>query len=141
LSGIDIDVNLQNNSSLSGVGGATGNDLQTSLRTYFFDDRLEIGLGVSVGSDGSPGGQGSLTAGKFEVSYALSDDRRLRLKTFASTNVDINNTNRNRAGVGLSWRREFNSFNELLGAAKKQDRRKEEGPIFPNASKDWSKPD
>lgn len=138
LSGIDIDVNLQNNSSLNGTGPIrTGNDLQTSLRTYFFEDRLEIGLGVSIGNDGSAGGQGTLTAGKFEVSYALSDDRRLRLKTFASTNVDIGNRNRNRAGVGLSWRREFNDFNELFGEARKQNRRKEEGPIiFKDAARD-----
>ncbi|MFK8056722.1 MAG: translocation/assembly module TamB domain-containing protein [Saprospiraceae bacterium] len=132
LSGIDFDVNLQSNSSLS-VNPGTGNDLQTSLRTYFFEDRLEIGLGVSIGNDGS---QGILTAGKFEVSYALSDDRRLRLKTFASTNVDIGNTNRNKAGVGLSWRREFNSFGELFGEVKKLNRRREEGPIiFKDASR------
>ncbi len=135
LSGIDVDINLQNNTSL-GDGRFGTNDLQTSLRTYFFEDRLEIGLGVSIGDDGSQGGQGTLTAGKFEVSYALSDDRRLRLKTFASTNVDIGNRNRNRAGVGLSWRREFNSFSELFGEAEKQNRRKEEGPIiFKDASR------
>lgn len=136
LSGIDVDINLQSNTSLNNANFGS-NDLQTSLRTFFFEDRLEIGLGVSIGSDGSQGGQGTLTAGKFEVSYALSDDRRLRLKTFASTNVDIGNRNRNRAGVGLSWRREFNSFSELFGEAKKQNRRKEEGPIiFRDAARD-----
>ena len=130
LSGIDVDINLQSNTSLNNANFGS-NDLQTSLRTYFFDDRLEIGLGVSIGGDGSTGGQGTLTAGKFEVSYALSDDRRLRLKTFASTNVDLGTRNRNRAGVGLSWRREFNSFRELFGEAKKQDRKREdEGPII-----------
>ena len=116
LSGIDIDINLQNSSSLNGTSGAIGNDLQTRLRTYFLDDRLEVGLGANFGDTYTSQGTGQLTAGRFEVTYALTDDRRLRLKTFASTNVDIGTRNRNRGGVGVSWRRSFDSFAELFGA-------------------------
>lgn len=116
LSGIDIDINLQNSSSLNGTSAAIGNDLQTRLRTYFLDDRLEVGIGANFGDTYTAQGTGQLTAGRFEVTYALTDDRRLRLKTFASTNVDIGNRNRNRGGVGLSWRRSFDSFAELFGA-------------------------
>ena len=130
LSGIDVDINLQNNSSLAGSNSPNlGNDLSTNLRTYFFDDRLVIDVGANFGRTvANPTGAGTLTAGRFEVSYALTDDRRLRLKTFASTNVDIANSNRNRAGVGLSWRRQFDSFAELFGAARQVRRREETQP-------------
>ena len=128
LSGIDFDINLQNNSSLAGLGGgAVGNDVRTRLRTYFLEDRLEIGVGLSVGQTGV--NQGSLTAGNFEVVYAISDDRRLRLKAFVSRNVDLTNANRTRAGVGLTYRREFDSFRELLGYAPVV-RKKDDVPAF-----------
>ncbi len=128
LSGIDFDVNLQNNSSLSGVGGGgVGNDLRTRLRTYFLEDRLEIGVGVSVGQTGV--NQGSLTAGNFEVVYAISDDRRLRLKAFVSRNIDFGNANRTRAGVGVTYRREFDSFRDLLGFAEAAEK-EVEAPKF-----------
>ena len=133
LSGIDIDINLQNNSSLSGGIPRTGNDLNTRLRTYFFDDRLEVGIGANFGQTFASAGSGTLTAGKFEVAYALTDDRRLRLKTFASTAVDLGNRNRNRAGVGLSWRRQFDDFGELFGAARKAARREDGPPRFETA--------
>ena len=120
LSGIDIDINLQNSSSLNGTSAAIGNDLQTRLRTYFLDDRLEVGIGANFGDTYTAQGTGQLTAGRFEVTYALTDDRRLRLKTFASTNVDIGNRNRNRGGVGLSWRRSFESFGELFGVVEEE---------------------
>ncbi len=129
LSGIDFDINLQNNSSLSGLsGGAVGNDVRTRLRTYFLEDRLEIGVGVSVGQTGV--NQGSLTAGNFEVVYAISDDRRLRLKAFVNRNIDFGNANRTRAGVGLTYRREFDSFRELLGYAPVVSKRDEEAKLF-----------
>ena len=136
LSGIDIDINLQNNTSLSTVNGGRGNDLQTQLRTYFFDDRLEVGLGAAFNQNQTVPGSGILTAGNFEVSYALTEDRRLRLKTFASTNVDINNSNRNRAGVGLSWRRQFDSFAELFGYAERAKKKgNEPSVIFQDADR------
>ncbi len=135
LSGIDIDITLQNNTSLAGAN-TVGSDLRTQLRTYFFDDRLEVGIGANFGQTVASAGQGQLTAGRFEVSYALTEDRRLRLKTFASRNVDFQDFNRNRAGVGLTWRRQFNSFAELFGAVDKAKRKEEEGPIiFRDASR------
>ena len=116
LSGIDFDINLQSNSSLS---GAIGNDVRTRLRTFFLEDRLEIGVGLSVGGQNSVN-QGSLTAGNFEVVYAISDDRRLRLRAFAARDLDLANANRTRAGLGLTYRREFDGFAELLGAARRE---------------------
>ena len=132
LSGIDFDINLQSNSSLSGGGSLVGNDIRTRLRTYFLEDRLEIGVGVSVGGQAS-NNQGSLTAGNFDVVYAISDDRRLRLRAFVSRDVDLANANRTRAGVGLTYRREFDGFAELLGAARRErekGRDLEVDPVF-----------
>ncbi len=129
LSGIDFDINLQNNTSLSGLGGSgVGNDVRTRLRTYFLEDRLEVGVGLSVGQSGA--NQGTLTAGNFEVVYAISDDRRLRLKAFVSRNIDLANANRTRAGVGVTYRREFDSFRELLGYAPPVRQREEEVRVF-----------
>ena len=136
LTGLDLDINLQNNSSLAGLGAgvATGNDLQTRLRTYFLEDRLEIGASVSIGQGGAR--QGNFAAGRFEVTYAISDNRRLRLKTFLSRDNNVNTGTLNRAGVGLVWRREFDSFGELFGAAQSPRRREQEQPtIFSTPTK------
>ena len=119
LSGIDFDIGLQDNTSLA---AGRSNDVATRLRTYFLEDRLEIGVGVAVGQSGSTN-QGSLTAGNFEVVYALSDNRRLRLRAFLSRNVDIDNANLTRAGVGVTYRREFDGFAELLGARDEERKR------------------
>ena len=123
LSGIDFDIGLQNSSSLRGAGaGAAGNDVATRLRTYFLEDRLEIGLGAAFGQNGSTN-QGSLTAGNFEVVYAISDNRRLRLRAFLSRNIDIDQANLTRAGVGVTYRREFDGFGELLGVKAEERKR------------------
>ena len=115
LTGIDVDINFQNNSSLAGVAsaGAAGTNLQTRLRTYFLEDRLEIGGSLSIAQSGPQ--QGNLTAGRFEVTYAISENRRLRLKTFVSRDNNFSIGIRNRAGVGVTWRRDFDSFAELFG--------------------------
>ncbi len=130
LSGIDIDVNLQGNSSLTGSGAYGRNDLATYLRTYFFDDRLAVGVGANFGNRG--GSSGQLTAGNFEVSYALTEDRRLSLKTYASTNEYLGVLRRNRGGVGISWRREFDSFQQLFGAVEAAEPAETGSIIFDN---------
>jgi hypothetical protein len=54
----------------------------------------------------------------------LTDDGRLRLNTFANNTSDLAGNNPAKGGVGLSYKKSFNSFRELFLSKKKRNQKK-----------------
>lgn len=108
----------------SGSAGINRNEVSLGFRKALFDDRLLVEIG-SAYDWGRPTSGGSNTAnnlnlaGDFRVQYLLTDDGRVRLNAFRSSNFDVLVDRAiYRGGVGISYRKSFNSFNELFGARK-----------------------
>jgi hypothetical protein len=106
----DIGINYQPGTEL------TEDELEVALRTQLFNDRLSI--------DGNFGVRGttqeqnaSNVVGDINVEYKITDDGRFRIKAFNRTN-DISFLEDNAPytqGVGIFYRKEFETFGDLFG--------------------------
>ena len=93
-------------------------ELQLALTTKFLNDRITVNVGGNVDfGENQIGIENSNTTyfgGNASVEYALTENRRFRIKAFTNTDYDyFNNGNITRAGVGLSFKREFDKFRDL----------------------------
>ncbi len=125
LSGIDLDINYRmydlgidpGIDPLSN-GMRTGQELQLGLRNYLFDRRLIVNVGGNFGLgdhttiDG-PVTTGSMITGDIVVEYLLTPDGRLRIRGFQRSQEDGLGERRNKTGMSLSYRKEFDSFGEF----------------------------
>jgi len=99
-----------------GVNYRAGNEinrdeLEVALSTQLFNDRLIIDGNVGTGSSQSS----SNIVGDVNIEYKWTDDGRFRIKAFNKSNtVDMLNTNPYKQGVGIFYRKEFDSFKDLF---------------------------
>lgn len=93
-------------------------ELQLALTTKFLNDRVTINLGgnVDFGNNqlGVDNSNTTFFGGNASIEYALTENRRFRIKAFTNTDYDyFNQANTTRAGVGLSFKREFDNIKDL----------------------------
>jgi hypothetical protein len=98
------------------------NELKIGLQKKFFDDRFVIDFG-SVYDWGKPTTASSNAAGNlagdFRAQYLLTQDGRVRLNAFYTSDYDaLQYQTIQRNGIGISWRKSFDSFSELVHGAK-----------------------
>lgn len=93
------------------------NEAGLNLRKSFFNNRLVVEVG-GVYDWGRSSAQSDFTtnfAGDFRVQYLLTEDGRIRLNFFRTSNYDaIFLQNIGRQGMGLSYRKSFNTLGELF---------------------------
>ena len=122
ISGIDFDFSLSRY-SLSGLGDATdltqsGNEFQGRMKLLFRNDRLIFHAGTNVDWGNTqtftdvPTNSSQLT-GEFMLEYVLTEDRKFRVRVYQRTEPDIGGR-RNKYGLGFSFRKEFDSLEELF---------------------------
>ncbi len=121
VSSIDFDVayNEYQNSLLEpGQESAsqTGRELQLRLTSGLFNDRITVQFGsqFGLGSPGTSTNDGFLGEDAV-VEIQITENRRWRLKVYQRTEPDIGGGQlRSRYGFGISFRREYDTFNELM---------------------------
>jgi hypothetical protein len=111
----DIGVNYRPGTQL------TSEELEVALSTQLFDDRLSIDGNVGYSGAQSGTGKTSNIVGDVNVEYKIPPTGRFVLKGYNKSNtVDLLNTNAPYTqGLGIFYRREFDSFGELLKRKKK----------------------
>jgi hypothetical protein len=126
ISGIDFDIaysRFQGASIAGNVEGRANNELQVRLKNYLFDERVAVYGGVNIDLDNQQGtpinNGGAFYAGDFAIEYFLTDDKQFKIRFYQSIQPDIAGGKRNKTGVGLSYRKEYNSFGEFLRGLKK----------------------
>jgi len=134
ISGIDFDIsyNKYQAGNINGDGTTpdrTGNELQGRLKVTVSDrlsviagGNFEIGNGSRV-SGGGASYDNALVAGEFTLEYVLTEDRKLKIRAYNTTEPDIAGGRRNKYGFGLSFRKEFDSLKELFESQKKQKKK------------------
>ncbi len=111
----------------------TTQQLQVALSTQLFNDRVTIdgnlGVGGNIKNTSGTGtgttspAQASNIVGDVNVEVKLTEDGRWRLKAFNRSNETdyLKNNSPYTQGVGLFYRKEFDSFHELFHRQKKTD--------------------
>ncbi len=128
-------VNLYTNINTADFNfGVTQKELQNvgnfGLRTTFFNNKLLVKVGGNVdyriGQTPSNSNSNFLFTPDVSFEYIISPDGRFRVIGFNRSDADIGdisgNIRRNRTGVQLSYRKEFDSFEEFFTNEKKKRR-------------------
>jgi hypothetical protein len=102
------------------------NEVKLGVRKNLLNDRLVLEVGSSY-DWGRPVSTSATSSNfnllnDFRIQLLLSKDGRFRLNGFRTTDYDVlttaNSGNITRAGIGISWRKTFDSFSEFIHSAK-----------------------
>lgn len=106
--GIDSPDALESNSEIRGKL-----KLQLGQNNRWF---VTTGLNVDIGTTRNVPNptNNSILTGEVMLEYIITNDRRLKLKIYNKTEPDIAGTRRRKSGLGLSFRKEFDSLSELF---------------------------
>lgn len=123
ISGIDFNVGYTAKSDL-----ISEEYQEWELRPKFrlFDDRFIVEGGTNVAKD-NPIAEGAYVAYDYALEYVLTSDRRLKVRFYQRTGVETIEGRKNKVGIGLSYRREFDSFGEWLKGLDKAAKTAVEG--------------
>jgi hypothetical protein len=107
--GFDFNYNLYQSQAITQIEQAfTDSKIQVTQRINFYDDRLSLAIeGSVINTRGIEASSGVLIGGDFKVEYALTEDRRLKLRVYQRSEPTILGNNRYKVGAGLTFRKEF----------------------------------
>ncbi|NCX95419.1 MAG: hypothetical protein EBX41_03225 [Chitinophagia bacterium] len=112
-----------NNSSGNSNLDVNRNQVKVGISHPFFNDKLNVEVGSTSdwrGTGNSTAGNSFNITGDFRLQYALSRTNALKMNAFKTSNYDVAlDKNIVRAGMGISWRRSFNSFTPTKRKDKK----------------------
>jgi len=125
ISGVDFNINynVYDNElgfSPNGIPRTTGSALQLRQSLDLFNDRLSVQVGGNIdwGSNLVNTSNSAFLAGDVVIEYAVTNDRRFKVRAYQLTDATILGR-RNKRGLGISWRREFDSISEFFAKMKK----------------------
>ncbi|XZF16469.1 translocation/assembly module TamB domain-containing protein [Chitinophagaceae bacterium MMS25-I14] len=121
---IELKYKNYNLSDPSASGGINRNELRFGIRQNLFKDRVIVELGSYYDwgrpTSANTSATSALTlAGDFRVQYLVTQDGRIRLNGFRTSNYDVLvDRNISRAGIGISWRKSFDNVEEFFRSVK-----------------------
>ena len=127
---VDVKYNNYNLNDQSNIG-INRNSIKVGLSHPFLNDRLDVQVG-STSDWGRPTSSATSAntfniTGDFHVQYLLNPTSGLRLNAFRTSDYDVvQDKDITRGGVGMSWRKSFDSFSDLLKSNKKLEKERED---------------
>lgn len=116
-SGVGINVNYR----AYNVGGLDNasldrNQVSAGVTSNLYNNRIRLYVGGDYDwGKASTSANANRFAGDFRAEYLLTPEGRLRINAFSKSDYDVYNlVNRNKAGLGISYVREYNKFSELF---------------------------
>jgi hypothetical protein len=90
-------------------------EVQLALSYQLFDDKLTINGSVDMASKTSNSTSDEIV-GEYDIDYKLTNNGKLRLKTYNHANNDIlfEDNSTYTQGLGFTYKEEFNTFGEFL---------------------------
>ncbi len=119
ISSLDFRFDLSNYETIEEQPILESSEILLKLKPSFLDDRLVFDAGANIVNN-SPISSGAFIGEDVVIEYLLSQDGRLKLRAFQKSEESIEGRVR-RFGIGLSYRKEFDSFGEFFRKVKKQD--------------------
>lgn len=125
-SGIDFQVGLDIPIATAGVKASpdglqdeSATEVEFSLPLEFFNDRLTVNVGGNYVTGASLYEVSQYFAGDVTFEYWITPDRRLKFRAYNRNTMTVEGR-KNKVGVGLAYKREYDSFPEFLGRKKKR---------------------
>jgi hypothetical protein len=116
---LDVDVNYRSNRQMN------SDEVQLALSYQLFNDKLTINGSVDMATNAAKNASDEIV-GEFDIDYKLTDNGKLRLKTFNHANNELlyEDNSTYTQGLGFTYKEEFNTFGELIRRlfGKKEDR-------------------
>jgi hypothetical protein len=108
ISGVDFNINTQAGIDLASIS-PDFNSLQIRPRINLFDNKVSVDAGFITSEFNNQ----TYVNSDLAIEWYISKDRLLRFRVYNRGVQDIQGQ-RNRTGVGLSWRKEFESWKDLF---------------------------
>jgi hypothetical protein len=118
LSGIDFQVAVDLNVNDISRNPEDESGVEVNLPLEFFNDRLTVNLGGNYVKAGTIG-LDEYFAGDVVFEYQITPDRRLKIRAYNRNTLTVEGR-KNKVGVGLAYKREYDSLGEIFGKKKHQ---------------------
>lgn len=130
-----LDVNLDFGSG--DESSLNAEDIEVQLSSRFLNDRLIISVsGRSTNTTNSATEETSnKLVGDFEIEYLLTANGKIRMRAYRKQNDELINNSQYTEGLGITYREDFDSWEDLVKSVKDQIR----NVFFKNKSKDKKK--
>ncbi|MBK7690061.1 MAG: translocation/assembly module TamB domain-containing protein [Bacteroidetes bacterium] len=121
LKNISLGVNYQTLSNDAIIANTNRNQFSFNVSANLLKNRVIVDFSnsVDVGKDAT-GNTTSNFNGDFKAQFLITNDGRFRANAYRTNNVDIGGSPFTRGGVGLSYKKVFNSFGDLFFSKKKE---------------------
>ncbi|MEM9918621.1 MAG: translocation/assembly module TamB domain-containing protein [Bacteroidota bacterium] len=128
ITGVDVDFNYNfyqsneldlDDEQIIRSGSELGLDFKLLL-----NDRLELNLGGNIDFSSSAGGSSNAQnypSGEIIFEYAITDNRRLKVRGYLLSDQTLLTSRRNKYGLGLRYSKEFETLKEFFQNKKKKD--------------------
>jgi TamB, inner membrane protein subunit of TAM complex len=122
VSGVDFNFNyLRHDASNADLRSfSTGNEIQVRFKNQLFNDRLSVQVGGNFINNTTESGDqtGYYFLGDVILEYSISQDQRFKVRAYRTPEQSLEG-NRYRTGLGVTYRQEFDSFQEFLNGLRK----------------------
>lgn len=109
--------------------------INVEVEKAFMKEKIVVSVGGTFGfgnEQTTPGTTQSANnyAGDVVIEYLLTEDGRVRLKTFSGTEYDVfSQRNKNKTGVGLFYREEFDTFQDFFDSITGKNKKKKKESV------------
>jgi len=129
----NISLNLGYNRTYSmDAQQANINRFNFGLSANLFKDRVIVDFGSNVDIDRNSANKTNSNnlnfGGDLKAQYLVTEDGRLRLNAFSSSSANTEGNNITKGGLGVSYKKVFNSLHDLLSSKRKKHKKKSEQP-------------
>jgi len=129
----DFNFNIRDNNDLSATNSTTSN-IRLGSDVRFWNDRIRVYAGANMDIAGdnevltNVDANANYVGGDFKVEYYITRDGQLKIKAYNRTESTILGRSV-RTGIGLSYKKEFNTFQDLIDEARR-NRKKSKGDLY-----------
>lgn len=114
-----IDLPITQGNDPDDLGNLNSTRFGINLPLEFFNDRLSLTVGGNYVTGATYGDDKQYFAGDVTFEYKLTPDGWLRIRAYNRTSESFEGR-KNKVGLGLAYRREYDSFSEIFGRKKKK---------------------
>ena len=114
-----IDLPITQGNDPDDLGNLNSTRFGVNLPLEFFNDRLSLTVGGNYVTGATYGNDKQYFAGDVTFEYKLTPDGWLRVRAYNRTSESFEGR-KNKVGLGLAYRREYDSFSEIFGRKKKK---------------------